>query len=73
MSRKVINKISDKLETVNESFTVTMYDNGYLIDISGNNHGDWRNAKIMVPSEEKLIELVKEAINMPRDGDGDDE
>ena len=73
MKRKVINKISDKLDTVNESFTVTMYDNGYLIDISGNMNGDWRNAKIMVPSEEKLLELIKEAINMPRDGDEDDE
>jgi hypothetical protein len=70
MSRKVINKISDKLDTVNDNFTVTMYDNGYLIDISGKTHDDdWRNAKIMVPTEEKLMELIKEAINMPRDGD----
>ena len=72
MKRKVINKISDKLDTVNENFTVNMYDNGFLLDISGNMDGDWRNAKIMVPSEEKLIELIKEAINMPRDGDSDE-
>lgn len=69
MKRKVINKISDKLDTINDNFTVNMYDNGFLLDVSGNMKGDWRNAKIMVPSEEKLIELIKEAINMPRDGD----
>ena len=68
MTRKPINKISDKLTTVNDSFTVTLYDNGFLIDIGGKNgEDDWRNAKIMVPSIEQLIELVKEAANMPRD------
>ena len=70
MSRKVINKISDKLTTINDSFTVTMYDNGYLIDISGKREDDdWATAKILVPTEEKLLELIKEAINMPRDGE----
>ena len=74
MSRKVINKISDKLTTINDSFTVTMYDNGFLIDISGKREDDdWATAKILVPTEEKLLELIKEAINMPRDGDEDDE
>ena len=70
MSRKVINKISDKLTTINDSFTITMYDNGYLIDISGKREDDdWATAKILVPTEEKLLELIKEAINMPRDGE----
>ena len=68
MTKKTINKISDKLTLVNDSFTITMYDNGFLIDIGGKNgEDDWRNAKIMVPSIEQLLELVKEAANMPRD------
>jgi len=68
MSRKPINKISDKLTTVNDNFSITMYDNGFLIDIGGKSgEDDWRNAKIMVPSIEQLLELVKEAANMPRD------
>lgn len=72
MSKKVINKISDKLTTINDSFTVTMYDNGFLIDISGKREDDdWATAKILVPTEEKLLELIKEAINMPRDGEDD--
>lgn len=68
MAKKPINKISDKLTTVNDSFTITMYDNGFLIDIGGKAEDDeWRNAKIMVPSVEQLLELVKEAATMPRD------
>jgi hypothetical protein len=68
MARKPINKISDKLTTVNDNFSITMYDNGFLIDIGGKNgEDDWRNAKIMVPSIEQLLELVKEAAEMPRD------
>jgi hypothetical protein len=72
MAKKLINKISDKLTSINDSFTVTIYDNGFLIDISGKrDDDDWASAKILVPSEEKLIELIKEAVNMPRDGDNE--
>ena len=68
MARKPINKISDKLTTVNDNFTITMYDNGFLIDIGGKfEDDDWRTAKIMVPDVDRLIELVREAVTMPRD------
>ncbi len=68
MARKPINKISDKLTTVNVNFSITMYDNGFLIDIGGKAEEDeWRTAKIMVPTIEQLLELVKEAATMPRD------
>ena len=71
MKKKLINKISDKLSTVNDSFTVTMYDNGFLFDITGHADGDWRSAKILVPTVDKLLELVNEATELPRDGDDD--
>ena len=68
MVKKTINKISDKLTTVNDSFTITMYDNGFLIDIGGKVEEDeWRSAKIMVPDVDRLLELVREAVTMPRD------
>jgi hypothetical protein len=68
MAKKPINKISDKLTQVNDSFTITMYDNGFLVEISGKREDDdWRTAKIMVPTVEQLLELVKEAVEMPRD------
>ena len=70
MAKKPINKISDKLTTVNDNFSITMYDNGFLIDIGGKrSDDDWASAKIMVPSIEQLLELVKVAAYMPRDGD----
>ena len=68
MAKKPINKISDKLTTVNDNFTITMYDNGFLIDIGGKIEEDeWRSAKIMVPDVDRLLELVREAVTMPRD------
>jgi len=68
MAKKPINKISDKLTTVNDNFSITMYDNGFLIDIGGKrDDDDWASAKIMVPDVERLLELVKEAVTMPRD------
>jgi hypothetical protein len=68
MTKKLINKISDKLTTVNDNFTITMYDNGFLIDIGGKfEDDDWRTAKIMVSDVDRLIELVREAVTMPRD------
>lgn len=69
MTKKTINKISDKLTTINDNFTITMYDNGFLIEVSGKREDDdWATAKIMVPTVDKLLELVREATEqMPRD------
>ena len=68
--KKIINKISDKLTTINDNFTITMYDNGFLIDASGKREDDdWATAKIMVPDVDRLLELVREAVTMPRDGE----
>ena len=61
-------KVSDKLVKVNENFTVNMYDNGYMIEISGRKSDeDWGTAKIMVNTIEELVELIKEASEMERD------
>jgi ribosomal protein S8 len=60
-------KISTKLNKVNENFTVNMYDNGFMVDVSGRDKDDnWKTAKIMVTSTEELLELVKEIANMDR-------
>jgi hypothetical protein len=68
MAKKPINKIGDKLTQVNDSFTITMYDNGFLLEVSGKREDDdWRTAKIMVPTVEQLLELVKEVVEMPRE------
>jgi hypothetical protein len=65
---KLVSNISDKLVKVNESFTVNMYDNGYMIEVGGRNKkGDYTNAKIMCSSVEQLQVLVQEACSMERD------
>jgi len=68
-----VKTIADKLSKVNENFTINMYDNGFMIEIGGqglpNEDGDteWSTAKIIVPTIDELIPLIREAAEMPRD------
>lgn len=60
-------KVSDKLVKVNENFTVNMYDNGYMIEVSGRTDGDdWKTSKILVSSVDELIAVIKEITAMER-------
>lgn len=68
MAKKSISKIGDKLAKVNESFTVNMYDNGFMFEISGRNKdGDYKAVKITVTEMSQLLALVQEATEMERD------
>lgn len=50
-----------KLTKVNDSFSVYRYDNGWMVEISGNDKkDDWKTAKIMCNTEEELFALIKE-------------
>ena len=68
-----VKTVADKLSNVSENFTVYMYDNGYMIEVSGQGHpnddGDteWATAKIIVPTVEELCELIKEVTKMTKD------
>ena len=58
--------ISDKLVKVNENFTINRYDNGFMIEVGGrDDNDDWKNAKVIVSTEEELIEAVREALALP--------
>lgn len=62
-----VSKISDKLAKVNESYTVNMYDNGFMFEIGGQDaNSDWKTSKIMCTSVEDVIALVIEATELPR-------
>ena len=62
-----VKKISDKLKNVNDSFTVNMYDNGFMLEIGGQDHTEtWSQAKIMVSTVDELCALIKEASEMDR-------
>jgi len=68
MAKKQVSRISDKLAKVSDSFTVNVYDNGYMLEISGrDNLQDWCSAKVIVTSLEDLVTLIKEVTEMERD------
>lgn len=59
--------ISDKLVKVNESFTVYRYDNGFMVEVGGRNEDDdWRDAKVIVGTEDDLIAAIKEVLTLPK-------
>lgn len=61
-------KLNDKLVKVSDSFSVNMYDNGFMFEISGRNHNDdWASAKIICQDLDELVELINEASQMERD------
>jgi hypothetical protein len=65
---KAVNKISDKLVKVNESFTVYMYDNAFMIEVSGrDSENDYKTVKLMVPVLDQLQALIKEVTEMDKD------
>jgi len=60
-------KIADKLSKVNESYTIYMYDNGYMVEVGGrDDEGEWKSSKIICAELDQVIELVREAADMPR-------
>lgn len=68
MTKTQITKISDKLAKGGDSFTVNIYDNGFMVEISGrNSEDDWATAKIMCNTTEDLIKVIVEATEMVRE------
>ena len=50
-----------KLAKVNDSFSVYRYDNGWMVEVSGQDKkDDWKTAKIMCNTEDDLVSLIKE-------------
>lgn len=67
--KKAITTVSEKLAKVNESFTVNIYDNGFLLDIGGRTEDDdWSSAKIMCQTLDQLIALITEVTEMEQAG-----
>jgi hypothetical protein len=64
---KSASKVSDKLTKVNESFTVNMYDNGYMVEVGGRDgDDDWKTAKFICGTLDEVIEIIREVNEMPR-------
>jgi hypothetical protein len=61
-------KIADKMEKVNDNFTVYRYENGYMLEISGRTKdNEWKASKIVAASIDDLNLLVKEALTIQLD------
>jgi hypothetical protein len=55
-------KLSDKLAKVGDSLTVNMYDNGYMVEVSGrDSDDDWKTAKILCATLDEVYAVIKEA------------
>jgi hypothetical protein len=60
-------QLSDKLAKANDSLNVYFYDNGFMVEVSGQNQSDdWTTAKIMCNTLEEVMAIIKEASEMER-------
>ena len=60
-------KLSDKIAKCNDNLTVNMYDNGYMVEMSGRDSLDeWKSAKIMCQTLEEVYAVIAEASAMER-------
>jgi hypothetical protein len=61
-------KLSDKLKKCGDSLTVNMYDNGYMVEVTGRDSQDeWKSAKIMCQTLDQVNAVIVEAASMPRE------
>jgi hypothetical protein len=65
--KKQVKKISDKLSKVNDSLTINLYDNGYMVEVSGRGlDDDWTNVKILCANLDEVTALLKEANDLDK-------
>ena len=66
-TKKQVKKISDKLSKVNDSLTINLYDNGYMVEVSGRGlDDDWTNVKILCANLDEVTALLKEASDLDK-------
>jgi len=60
-------QLSDKLKKANDNLNVYFYDNGFMVEVSGQDHDDdWKTAKIMCATLDEVSAIIKEASEMER-------
>ena len=60
-------KLADKLAKCNDSLTVNMYDNGFMVEVSGQDSDEkWTTAKIMCQTLAEVNAVIAEAATMER-------
>jgi hypothetical protein len=57
--KQVVKNVSD--------FSVSVFDNGFTLQYSGNDaDGDWADTKVIVSDIDKLCELIRGVVELPR-------
>ena len=61
-------KIGSKISKRQDSFTVNIYDNGFMLEISGKDKkDDWKTAKVNCSTKEELFAYISELLDIPQD------
>jgi len=54
-------KLSDVFANVSESVTLNRYENGWMVEISGDDHNDeWQNKKFIFPDLKNVLTFIEE-------------
>jgi hypothetical protein len=60
-------KLADKLNKVDEDLTVSRLDNGYTVEVRGEDEGgDWETIKVVCTELDEVVELLVEFATFPR-------
>ena len=61
-------KLSDKLKKCSDSLTVNMYDNGYMVEVSGrDSEDDWKSVKLNCKDLTEVQKVLEEVNSLPRE------
>ena len=59
--------LKKKISKISESFTVNMYDNGFMVEFSGHDTNDnWSTTKVVCKTTKEVLDIIQEAFNMER-------
>ena len=60
-------KISEKLKKINGGLTVNLYDNGYMVEVSGRDFDDdYTDVKIVCLTVQQVNDVIAEAVEMEK-------
>jgi hypothetical protein len=60
-------KIADKLKKINSSLTVNLYDNGYMVEVSGRDFDDdYTDVRIVCLTVQQVNDVIAEAVEMEK-------
>ena len=60
--------IKNKLNKVNDCYTINRYDNGFMVEISGrDSEGDYKTSKVLCNTEEDLLTVIKQINSLELD------